>query len=309
VAPIDASPVPQTAVAPESVPVSVLCAERCHLGEGANYDAETDTAWWFDICERRLFEAQLASGAVTIHTLPFMASALAQIDRNRQLLATEDGLYVREIASGGLTLAARIEPPNPAVRSNDSRVHPSGTFWTSTMGRRAEPGAGAIYAFREGKITPLFSGLTIPNAICFSPDGGTGYFADTRENTLYRVDLDPITGLPVDAPSTLHRHRGSGGLDGAVTDAEGLIWCAIWGGSCLNVYTPEGELLRSVPVPALQASCPAFAGARFDRVLVTSAYENMDAAARAADPEHGRTFLLAAGVHGRAEPRVRLEGA
>ena len=46
----------------EEVPTSVLCDERCHLGEGPTYDAATDTAWWFDILERRLFEAQLGSG-------------------------------------------------------------------------------------------------------------------------------------------------------------------------------------------------------------------------------------------------------
>jgi hypothetical protein len=32
----------------------------------------------------------------------------------------------------------------------------------------------------------------------------------------------------------------------------------------------------------------------------------MDAAARAADPEHGRTFLLDVGVQGRPEPHVVL---
>ena len=42
----------------EEVPTTVLCGERCHLGEGPTYDATTDTAWWFDIVERRLFEVR-----------------------------------------------------------------------------------------------------------------------------------------------------------------------------------------------------------------------------------------------------------
>jgi sugar lactone lactonase YvrE len=37
--------------------VSILSEVRCHLGEGATYDVATDTAWWFDILEKRLFEA------------------------------------------------------------------------------------------------------------------------------------------------------------------------------------------------------------------------------------------------------------
>jgi sugar lactone lactonase YvrE len=59
-------------------------------------------------------------------------------------------------------------------------------------------------------------------------------------------------------------------------------------------------------VPARQTSCPAFVGEDFSQMLVTSAYEGMDETARAADPEHGRTFLLDLKVRGRPEPRVRL---
>ena len=65
----------------EQVPTSVLSAERCHLGEGPTYDIRTDTAWWFDILEGRLFEAHLSSGRISVHRLGRMASALARIDR------------------------------------------------------------------------------------------------------------------------------------------------------------------------------------------------------------------------------------
>lgn len=295
-----------TGVAVESVAVRVIDDVRCHLGEGAAYDAATDTAWWFDILEKRLHELRLADGAVHRHALPFMASALAVIDDARQLVAAADGLYVRTRADGRLERVAALEADNPATRSNDGRAHPSGTFWIGTMGRQAQAHAGTIYAFHAGEVRPLFPGITIPNAICFSPDGGTGYFADTKSNVLHRVALDPETGLPTGAPESLHVHDGPGGLDGAVVDAQGRIWCAIWGGACLRAFSPDGECVRSVAVPARQPTCPVFVGADFGRVLVTSAYEGMDEAARAADAQHGRTFLVEIGVTGRAEPRVRL---
>jgi sugar lactone lactonase len=293
----------------ENIDVRVLDEVRCHLGEGPAYDAATDTAWWFDILEKRLHEMRLTDGTVRRHALPVMASALAFIDDVRQLVAADDGLYVRTLHNNRLTLAAPLEADNPATRSNDGRAHQSGTFWIGTMGRKAEAGAGAIYAFRVGELTPLFTGITIPNAICFSPDGATGYFADTHAKALCRVPLDPATGLPAGVPQTLHAHAGPGGLDGAVVDAEGRIWCAIWGGACLHVYSPEGDIVRRVAVPARQPSCPVFAGADFRRVLVTSAFEGMDDATRAADAHHGRTFLLDAGATGRPEPRVVLGAA
>jgi sugar lactone lactonase YvrE len=61
-------------------------------------------------------------------------------------------------------------------------------------------------------------------------------------------------------------------------------------------------------VPARQSSCPVFVGPGFSRLLVTSAWQGMDEAARAADPGHGRTFVLEVAARGRPEPDVKLAG-
>jgi sugar lactone lactonase len=216
-----------------------------------------------------------------------MASVLAVIDETSQLLATEDGLYVRRLSDGRLALHTPLEADNALTRSNDGRVHPSGALWVGTMGRNAERGAGAIYRLHRGELTRLYAGVTIPNAICFSPDGATA--------------------MPLGDPQILYDHRGgSGGLDGAVVDAQGLIWNARWGSGCIDVYSPAGLRVRTIRVPAKQSSCPAFVGKNFDRLLVTSAWEGMDDAAKADDPHHGHTFLLDVGAIGRPEPRVIL---
>jgi sugar lactone lactonase YvrE len=290
----------------EEVPTSVLSAEHCHLGEGPTYDVTADTAWWFDIREGRLFEAHLGSGTIRIHALGRMASALGRIDAERQLVVAEDGCYIRSVVDGVMTLFCPLEADNPATRSNDCRVHQSGTFWIGTMGREAERGLGAIYALHRGKISTLFPGISIPNSICFSPDGAIGYFTDTARAVLYAVPLNPATGLPRGEPEVLLRHTGIGGLDGSVCDADGQIWNACWGAGRVDVYSPQGEHLRSLRVPARQASCPAFVGADLSRLLVTSAWQDMDAEARAADPQAGCTFLLQASARGRAEPDVKL---
>ncbi len=292
---------------PDTVPTTILDAPACELGEGPAYDPATDTAWWLDIVGRALVEFGLAAGTARRHPLPLMASMICLTADGRQLLAAEDGLYLRE-PSGALTRHLPLEADRPDTRSNDGRVHPSGALWIGTMGRHAEPGAGAIYHVASGRALRLYDGLSIPNAICFSADGATGHFTDTAVGILHRVPLDPATGLPVGPPVPLHDHRGEeGGLDGAVLDARGRIWTALWGAGRVDCHAPDGRPLRSVRVPARQPSCPAFVGPHLDRLLVTSAFQGQTEAARAADPHGGRTFLLDVGTTGLPEPAVRLD--
>lgn len=287
--------------------VSVLCDIACHLGEGPSYDPATDTLFWFDIIEKRMLERRLADGRSQIHALPEMASAVAFSDDGRQVLVTETGVRLRDPASGQLTTIAPIEADNALTRSNDARVHPSGSFWIGTMGKHAEHKAGAIYWFRAGEVRRLFPDVSIPNSICFSPDGAIGYFTDTAKNILFRVDCDPATGLPTGEPVLfVDRRRMEGGIDGSVVDAEGNIWNAQWGGSCVAVYSPDGREMRRISMPVRQPSCPAFIGPRADRLAVTSAWEGLDDAARRDDPEAGRTFMLDAAVNGRFEPHLVL---
>lgn len=285
-----------------------LEAAPAELGEGPTYDPATGTAWWFDIEGRQLYEHALAAGTTRLHALPFMASALARVDDERQLLVAEDGLYLRERATGRLRLHRPLEADDPATRSNDSRVHPCGAFWIGTMGRGAEPAAGAIYWFFAGELRRLYGGVTIPNAICFSPDGATAFFADTATGAIQRVTVDPQSGLPTGDPQRFDDGSGAGAPDGAVCDAEGVVWVARWGGGCLEAYAPTGRRLRRLTLPVSQPTCPAFVGRGGTSLLVTSARAGLDQARLAAEADAGASFLLDLGLKGRFDPAVRLEG-
>ncbi|SOC35029.1 sugar lactone lactonase YvrE [Rhizobium subbaraonis] len=285
---------------------SFLCRVNSELGEGPSYDPATDTAWWFDIKGRKLHELHLGSATKRVHDLPFMGSVFAVIDPDRQLIVSDEGLFVRDVASGRLQLLCVLED-NPANRSNDGRIHQSGSLWIGTMGRSAEKGAGAIYHVAGTTVTRLFANVSIPNGICFSPDGATAYFADSDVNHLMRVAVDPATGLPTGEPVILcDETNAPGGIDGSVCDADGLIWNARWGAGAVEVYRADGRKVARYAVPMTQPSCPAFIGARAERLLVTSAHQDLDDAARAADPHAGRTLDLGITVRGRFEPAFRL---
>lgn len=279
-----------------------ICSETCELGEGITYDPFADTAWWFDIKGKRLHEWRVATEEKRSYATPFLGSALARIDDKRQLVVADCGLMIRSVEHDAYDLF-RVVDDNPRTRSNDSRVHPCGALWTSRMGRNAEAGLGAIYHVDARRTTPLFRNITIPNGICFSPDGATAYFADSRANLFLRVPLDPATGLPIGEPSVLADETASAGcIDGAICDADGLIWSARWGDGAIDVHTPAGTKIRRYQAPAPQVSCPAFVGADANRLLATTAWEDMNAETRLRYPNSGRTFEIAVSVRGRWEP-------
>ncbi|MEQ8739208.1 MAG: SMP-30/gluconolactonase/LRE family protein, partial [Hoeflea sp.] len=94
-------------------------APACMLGEGPTFDPHTGTAWWFDILGKILFEHVLVTGAIRQHPLPAMGSVLARVDADRQIVATEAGLYLRQTGTGAMELVTPIEADAAATRSND----------------------------------------------------------------------------------------------------------------------------------------------------------------------------------------------
>lgn len=290
----------------EQPKISVFHDVPCQLGEGPGYNPLTKSVWWFDIVTGRLFEKPVTGGDATILGLGQMASALAVIDEQRQLIATETGLLVRDRLSGKISMHQPIEADNPATRSNDARVHPSGAFWIGTMGKKHEKGAGSIYWYREGELRKLYGDISITNSICFSPDGRISYFADTGRNIIWRVDTDGETGLPTGEPAEFYRHKEKGGVDGSVVDGDGNIWNACWGRSAIDVYSPAGKRIRSIAMPVLQPSCPAFISSDNANLIVTTAYHEMSDATHRSDPHAGKTYLVELEGKGRIDPLVRL---
>lgn len=283
-----------------------LGSHRYKLGEGPTYDPFVDTAWWFDILGRKLIEHRFTSGETIAHDLPLVASALARVDGERQLLMTEKGLYVREVATGRLTLHREIEANDTTTRCNDARPHASGAWWISTMGREGEEGKGSIYWYRRGEVRKLFGALSVPNAICFSPSGDRAYFSDTPAGQIFTVQIDVATGLPTGDPIAFGPSNLRGDPDGAVTDAEGRLVVARFGGGCVSVLDPDGRHLRDVDLPTAQATCPAFVGKDASKLLVTTSAEGYDLERLRSEPEAGATFIGEVGLVGRFNPEVSI---
>lgn len=285
------------------IPARIHDPRPCHLGEGPLWHPERGQLFWFDILGNVLRSSD-ASGPLE-WGFPGHVSAAGWVDRDRLLVAGERGLGLLDLASGAVEPVAPLEADDPATRSNDGRADPWGGFWIGTMGKRAEPGAGAIHRYHRGEVRRLHAGVTIPNAICFSPDGGFAHFADTARRTIWRQRLG-AEGWPAGDPEPFLDLSAAGlNPDGAVIDAAGTMWLALWGAGRVASVAPDGRMTAGPAVPAANASCPAFGGEDLATLFVTTAQEGLDLA----DPAHGGAGLVYAvevGARGLPEPRVIL---
>jgi sugar lactone lactonase YvrE len=280
-------------------------ATPCVLGEGPLWHPERGQLFWFDILGRRL----LAQDEGRTRTWDFdrIASAAGWVDRDRLIVASETGLFLFDLGTGASGTLCEVEADRPDTRSNDGRADPWGGFWFGTMGKAAEPGAGAIYRWHLGTLRRLHGGITIPNSICFSPDRRFAYFTDTPTRIIRRQPLDAATGWPEGAAEDWLDLRPEGlNPDGSVTDAEGNIWNAQWGAGRVACYSPDGRFLRAVGFPARHTSCPAFGGAGLSTLFCTSAREHLPPDILAAEPANGQTFAAGDVAVGTPEPRVIL---
>ena len=282
----------------------VYDARACTLGEGPLWHPERGQLFWFDILAGKLLSRD---GDKPLEwQFEEMVSAAGWVDRDRLLIASETSLFLFDLITGAAREVAPLEADNMETRSNDGRADPEGGFWIGTMGRDAAPEAGAIYRFFDGQLRRIYSGITIPNAICFAPDGKTAYFADSPT---HKVMAQPLgaEGWPEGPPRVFLDLTGEGLVpDGAVTDAAGNLWLALWGAGRVDVYGPDGRLMDTIAVGGKKTTCPALGGPGFDTLFVTTAQEGYDAAGLAADPRAGQVFTAPAGRAGRPEPRVRL---
>jgi sugar lactone lactonase YvrE len=275
----------------------------CHnqLGEGPVWHGEREELLWFDLFDGIMHRAK-GQTIIASHEFGEAASAAAIVDRDRVAVATASGLFMLDLESGERELIIDIDADTPTTRSNDARVNMAGGFWIGTMGKKAEEGAGRIYQYRAGKLDRIFSTITIPNSICFTADGKTGYFTDSPKRKIMKTAMDSRTGLPMGTPQLFFDLGNVAAVpDGSVVDSQGYLWNARWDGYCVVRHAPDGTIDRVIDVPTAHVTCPCFGGPDLKTLFLTSARQGLNAEELAAQPNAGAVFAIRVDVPGRPE--------
>lgn len=263
----------------------ILSSHAHQLGEGLRIMG--GKVHWVDLFRGELYawspESQPQAALVQHHPVPL---GVVEQDASGHL-----------IGALGTGIADLTDPNAPQMlattgldgarhRVNDGSFAPDGTFWFGTMVHDESAPEGSVWRWDpdSGDLRQVIMGIDIPNGPTFLPDGCV-LVADSGAGRILRSTLaDP-------AATELFAEVAGGSPDGMHVDAAGRVWNAVWGGSRLDIYSADGDILGSVPMPMSQVTSVLVTDGVDPLVVVTSAAVGL----AAPGPFDGHT--LAAPLH------------
>ncbi|MFB9377523.1 SMP-30/gluconolactonase/LRE family protein [Kineococcus gynurae] len=275
-----------------------------HHGEGACWSEQWGGLRFVDLYAGDVCTLREDGSVDRIHVGPVAACVRPRVGGGA-IIATERGVLLEDSA-GALDPFPAARPAffgeTSGLRMNEGGCDPQGRFYIGSMAYDQTDGRGdgraSLYRLgADGVVAVVLPAVTISNGLGFSPDGTLAYYNDTPTG---RIDVfDVVDGdLRERRPfARVHGERSEGHPDGLCVDAEGGVWTALFGGSGVHRYAPDGSLSEVVEVGARQVTSCTFGGAELEELWITTSRENLE---DDDDPAAGSLFRFPAGVRGLA---------
>lgn len=244
-------------VAPGSEPE--LLWTGAEWAEGPAWLADRGVLLFSDIPNDRIMAFDSATGETTVHREHVEFANGRTIDLDGAVVQCSHGRRAieREVNGEVVTIAdrwtgGRFNSPNDVVVASDGAIwFTDPPYGLHESGREGHPGkqdyAGCfVFRFDGSVATPVITDMVHPNGLAFSPDesllyvADTGWFWDDTVALQIRVyDVATGDGRVFVTPT--------GVADGFRVDASGRLWTS--SGASIEVYSPEAELLLTIPFP------------------------------------------------------------
>ncbi len=267
--------------------VKLIVEARATLGEGPAWDEKTQTLYWLDILEKRIY-----AGTELLTQVDEFIGCLAPCKNGHLILGKRASFVEFDPVSSQQTVLVTLDE-SATNRVNDGKCDPAGRFLAGTMDMNEKDPTGSFYSFDGASTRTLFRDVTISNGMAWSPDYKTFYYIDTPTCEVRAYDYDVKTGEIANRRRAFEVPKSLGWADGMTSDVEGNLWIAMWGGAQVTRWDPRtGQLLEQISVPALQSSCPVFGGKDRNELYVTSARKGMSEADLNKYPLSGGLFKV-----------------
>jgi sugar lactone lactonase YvrE len=270
------------------------------LGEGPAWEATAQRLTWVDIRSGDLHFYDPQENTDVGICLGESIGCAAPCQNGDLVIGLKSGIATYHPATREITRLVNPEPHLPGNRFNDGKCDPAGRLLIGTMDNAEEQASGSLYSYSPDRtLKTMLTGLRISNGLTWSPDHQTFYFIDTPTRQVTAFDYDLETGNIANPRPVVTIPPEMGWPDGMTSDAEGMLWVAMWGGAKLTRWDPAtGQLLETIPFPALNVSACVFGGSNLTDLYVTSACKGMSTQELSNYPHSGGLFRLRTGIQG-----------
>jgi sugar lactone lactonase YvrE len=286
----------------QHVDPSLAADARMELGESPVWDERTGTLYTVDILGRAIARFHPASGETGTVAVPEDLVGSIGLRRGEGLVAATGTAIALLDERWRTTVVAELTDAD-GLRFNDGACDPQGRFWVGTMSLRQEPGQGTLYRYDGRELAPMLESVSISNGIDWSADGTRMYYVDSPTRRIDVFDFDGAAGTISNRRIFAAIDAGKSEPDGLTVDAEDHVWVALWDGSAIRRYRPDGVLDRVIELPVSRPTSCAFGGDDLGDLYVTSARAGLTPEQLEAQPYAGGVLMLRPGVCGRAPNR------
>jgi sugar lactone lactonase YvrE len=289
-----------------STDVTCVLDARAELGECPVWSVPEQVLYWIDIRAPAMHRFDPVAGEDRSWPLPSRVGSFALREAGGAVVALVDGFHLLDFDTGAVRFLTGPEHVL-GTRFNDGKVSPDGRFWAGTMDEEllSRPIATLYRLDPDGGLHAMVGNLIVSNGLAWTADGRTMYHSDSKGPIIWAYDYDPFTGAIANRRVLAEPTEQIGRPDGAAVDEDGYYWSAGISAGVLNRWSPQGQLVRSIPLPCSNPTAPCFGGPDMKTIFVTSLRHDLPPDVLAEKPLSGGIFSIRADVPGVPISRFR----
>jgi D-xylono/L-arabinono-1,4-lactonase len=259
----------------------------CETGENPLWHPIERRLYWCDIPNGRLFRYDPATGA---HEQCYEGRTIGGFTMQADgslLLFMDQGTIAVWREDRPIQIISQIVNEQSS-RFNDVIADPRGRVFCGTMS--SEQSTGSLYRLDvDGSIHRMLQDIGCSNGMAFTLDRRGFYYTDSFAREIYLFDYNAEDGSIGNRRIFARFDEADGLPDGATLDAEGRLWSAMWDGSCIVRFLPDGGIDKKIELPTRKTSSLTFGGDDYTDIYITTAGGNTK---EADGPLSGALFRL-----------------
>lgn len=263
-----------------------LTSDPDALGESPFWHPSEQKLYWVDIIGKAICRTDVQTQIVEKWAMPSEPGCIAPMKDGGLVIALRQGVYQAPIWGGNLKHLVTLPYDTATVRANDGKCDALGRFWVGTVDETKKQQSAGLFCIDCTKGSPVVTNqiknAITSNGLAWSPDNQTMYWSDTPTHSVqawgYQLQNVRLQNKHTFAEFmtkpegwTIGQTGYMGRPDGAMVDAQGNYFVAMYEGAQVAKFAHNGTKLAQYATPMICPTMPCFGGNDLRTLYVTSA--------------------------------------